>query len=83
MWTWRASLNIEVSFSTPQGWWTLTQMILIAELRTRGTGGTGRDRRHALYVLVGHGRDLTLVLAPALHVLGRGRAPCSLFLLEV
>ena len=38
--------------------------------------GADRGRPHILCVPVGHGRDLTLVLVPALHVLGRGRAPC-------
>ena len=36
--------------------------------------GAEQGRLHTLCVLVAHGRDLTLVLA--LHVLGRGRAPC-------
>ena len=38
------------------------------------TEGAERGHLHTLCVLVAHGRDLTLVLA--LHVLGRGRAPC-------
>jgi len=41
-----------------------------------GTEGAERGRLHTLCVLVAHGRDLTLVLVLALHVLARGRAPC-------
>ena len=41
-----------------------------------GTAGAERGRRRTLCVLAVHGRDLTLVLVPALHVLARGRAPC-------
>ena len=40
------------------------------------TEGADRGRPHTLCVPVGHGRDLTLVPAPALHTLARGRALC-------
>ena len=38
--------------------------------------GAERGLPHTLCVLVAHGRDLTLVLVPALHVPVQGRAPC-------
>lgn len=41
-----------------------------------GTEGAERGRLHTLCAPVAHGRDLTLVPVPALHVLARGRAPC-------
>jgi len=41
-----------------------------------GTEGADRGRRHILCVPAGHGRDLTRVPVPALHVLVRGRARC-------
>ena len=40
------------------------------------TEGAERGHPRTLYVPVGHGRDLTLALVHALHVLGRGPAPC-------
>ena len=40
------------------------------------TEGADRGRAHTLCVPVSHGRDLTLVPAPALHALARGRALC-------
>ena len=41
-----------------------------------GMEGAGRGRPHSLCIPAGHRRDLTPVPVPALHVLGRGRAPC-------
>jgi len=41
-----------------------------------GTEDVERGRLHTPCALVAHGRDLTLVPVPALHVLARGRAPC-------
>jgi len=38
--------------------------------------GAERGRPRTLCVLAAHGRDLTLVLDPAPHVLVRGHAPC-------
>jgi len=38
--------------------------------------GGERGHPHTLCVLAAHGRDLTLVLVPALRVPVRGRAPC-------
>jgi len=40
------------------------------------TEGAERGRLHTLCALVAHGRDLILVLVPALHVLARGHALC-------
>ena len=40
------------------------------------TDDAEQGRPHTLCVLAAHGRDLTLVLVPALPVLARGRAPC-------
>ena len=39
-----------------------------------GAEGAGRGHPHILCAPAGHGRDLTPVPVPALHVLGRGRA---------
>jgi len=41
-----------------------------------GLEGVERGRLRTLCALVAHGRDLTLVHVPALHVLARERAPC-------
>lgn len=46
------------------------------------TEGAGRGRPRTLCVPAGHGRDLTLVPVPVLHVLGRGRAPCPTLLIR-